>query len=125
MNSFAVPVIRYTGGIINRTAEDCMVLDRLTLKQMTLFKALHPRADVDRLYVPRKAGGSGLFSIHDTIQLEKSSILSYVAKSEELIIKQVKQHLMSAISWNPEVTKSSIVAQHVEQWRSKSDNGPG
>ena len=30
---------------------------------------------------------------------------------------------MSAISWNPEVTKSSIVAQHVEQWRSKSLHG--
>ena len=120
VNSFAVPVIRYTGGIINRTAEDCMVLDRLTRKQMTVFKALH---DVDRLYVSRKAGGRGLFSIHDTIQLEKSSLLSYIAKSEELIIKQVKQYLMSAVSWNPEVTKSSIVAQHVEQWRSKSLHG--
>ena len=30
---------------------------------------------------------------------------------------------MSTISWNPEVTKSSIVAQHVELWRSKSLHG--
>ena len=72
VNSFAVPVIHYIGGIINWTAEDCMVLDRLTRKQMTLFKALHPRADVDRLYVPRKSGGRGLFSIHARIQLEKA-----------------------------------------------------
>ena len=38
-------------------------------------------------------------------------------------MKQVKQHLMSLISWNPEVMKSSIVAQHVEQWRSNSLHG--
>ena len=34
---------------------------------MTMHKALHPRDDVDRLYVSRKEGGRGLASIHDSI----------------------------------------------------------
>ena len=29
---------------------------------MTMNKELHPRSDVDRIYVPRKKGGSGLIS---------------------------------------------------------------
>ena len=34
---------------------------------MTMHKALHPREDVDRLYVSRKEGGGGLASIEDNI----------------------------------------------------------
>ena len=33
---------------------------------MTMHKALHPRDDVDRLYVSRKEGGGGLASIEDS-----------------------------------------------------------
>ena len=32
---------------------------------MTMHKALHPRDDVDTLYVSRKEGGRGLASIED------------------------------------------------------------
>ena len=34
---------------------------------MTMHKALHPRDDVDRLYVPQKEGGRGLASIEDSV----------------------------------------------------------
>ena len=34
---------------------------------MTMHEALHPRDDVDRLYVPRKEGGRGLGSIKDSV----------------------------------------------------------
>ena len=38
------------------------------------FKALYPRVDVDCLHVAQKSSGRGLFSIYDTIQLEKGSL---------------------------------------------------
>ena len=34
---------------------------------MTMHKVLHPRDDVDRLYVSRKHGGRGLASIEDSV----------------------------------------------------------
>ena len=34
---------------------------------MTMHKALHPRDDVDRLYVSRKEGGRGLANIEDSV----------------------------------------------------------
>ena len=40
-------------------------MDQRTRKLMTMHKALHPRDDVDRLYVSRKEGGRGLASIED------------------------------------------------------------
>ena len=35
-------------------------MDQRTRKLMTMHKALHPRDDVDRLYMSRKEGGRGL-----------------------------------------------------------------
>ena len=32
-----------------------------------MHKALHPRDNADRLYVPRKEGGRGLVSIEDNV----------------------------------------------------------
>ena len=34
---------------------------------MTMHKALHPRDDVDKLYVSRKEGGRGLAIIEDSV----------------------------------------------------------
>ena len=34
---------------------------------MTMHKALHPRDDVGRLYLPRNEGGRGLASIEDSV----------------------------------------------------------
>ena len=43
-----------------------MIIIIIIITIMTLHKALHPRDDVDRLYVSRKEGGRGLTSIEDS-----------------------------------------------------------
>ena len=57
INSWAVPVIRYTAGIVDWTQAELEDLDRKTRKLMTANHALHPQSDVDRLYLPRQTGG--------------------------------------------------------------------
>ena len=42
-------------------------MDHRTRKLITMHKALHPRYDVDRLYVLRKEGGRELASIEDSV----------------------------------------------------------
>ena len=42
-------------------------MDQRTRKLMTMHKSLHPRDDVDKLYVSRKDGGRGLPSIEDSV----------------------------------------------------------
>jgi len=78
INGFAIPVVHYTAGIIHWTINDCFDLDRMTRKQMTLCNALHPRADVDRLYVPRKKGGSGLLSVSDVRSASGEQCFGYL-----------------------------------------------
>ena len=52
---------------------------------MTMHKALHPRDDVDRLYVSRKEGGRGLASIEDSVDASIQRLIDNIEKDEELI----------------------------------------
>ena len=52
MNTWAIPVVRYTAGIIDWTKAQLQDIDQKTRKLMTAFHALHLQSDVDRLYLP-------------------------------------------------------------------------
>ena len=47
-----------------------------------MHKALHPRDDVDRLYVSRKEGGRGLTSIEDRVDASIQRLEDYIEKHE-------------------------------------------
>jgi hypothetical protein len=55
----AVPVLRYSFGIINWHQAELRKLGRKTRKLLTIHGQHHPKAGVDRLYVSRKYGGRG------------------------------------------------------------------
>ena len=61
------------------TSEELKQMDQRTRTLMTMHKALHPRDNIDRLYVSRKEGRRGLASIKDnaSIRLE-----DYIEKHE-------------------------------------------
>jgi hypothetical protein len=66
----ALPVLRYSFGIINWRIEDIKKIDRKTRKILTMFKVHHPKADIDRLYVKRKEGGRGLVQVEAAFKAE-------------------------------------------------------
>ena len=61
--TLAVPVLRYNFGIVNWHQEELQKLERKTRKLLPIHGQHHPKADVDRLYVPRKQGGRGLMHL--------------------------------------------------------------
>ena len=65
-NTFAIPVLTPTIGILNWTKQEIRDLDIATREILTYTGSLHKRSDVNRLYVPRKFGGRGLTSVEDT-----------------------------------------------------------
>ena len=40
-------------------------MDRKKRKLLTIYRSLHPQADVGKLYVKRSQGGRGLISVED------------------------------------------------------------
>ena len=60
IKNWAVPVIRYTEGIVDWTIAELEDLDHKTRKLMTAHCTLHPQSDIDRLYLSRRIGERGL-----------------------------------------------------------------
>ena len=63
INTWAVPLVRYSGPFLKWTRDELKQIDQRIRKLMTMHKLLHPRDDVDRLYVSRKEEGRGLTNI--------------------------------------------------------------
>ena len=70
--------------------EELRELVQMTSKQMNIYKSLHPRSDIDRLYVPRKKGGQGLRSLEDLVLIQKTSLAEYVNNSQETTLQKLK-----------------------------------
>ena len=66
INNWAVPLVRYSEPFLKWTRE-LKQLGLRTRKLMTMYKALNPRDDVDRLNVPRKVRRRGLISIECSV----------------------------------------------------------
>ena len=116
----------YSVGIIGWTAHECAELDRLTRKQLTLYKAQHPHADIDRLYtcMSHKKGGRGLQSVAVVASLEKHSLSVYPTKSTEPIMAKVRNHLLpNVLADSGTISKSTIQLQHIDQWRGNALHG--
>jgi hypothetical protein len=74
----AVPVLRYSFGVINWRLEEIKQIDRKTRKMQTMYKMHHPKAEIDRLYVKRKEGGRGLVQIEAAYKTEIINIAEYL-----------------------------------------------
>jgi hypothetical protein len=78
IGTLAVPVFRYSFGIIDWRTEEIKQIDRKTRKMLTMYKMHHPKADIDRLYVKRKEEGRGLVQAEAAYKAEIINIAKYL-----------------------------------------------
>ena len=83
IGSLAVPVLRYSFGIVNWHQVELQNLDRKTRKLLTIHAQHHPKSDVDRLYVPRKQRGRGLIQLGAAHAVEITKLVKYVDRKED------------------------------------------
>ena len=60
INTLAVPLVTYSYNILDGNISEIRKIDVKTKKLFILHRMHHPRADVERLYVPHAQGGKGL-----------------------------------------------------------------
>ena len=83
---------------------------------MTMHEALHPRDDVDRLYVPRKEGGSGLACIEDSVDASIQRLEDYVEKHEGGLITAIRNNTDNTIDTRMTRTRK-------QKWEENSSMG--
>ena len=78
IDTWAVALLRYGAGIINWKVDELKIMDRMTRNTLTIYGALHPKSDIDRLYMKRRHGGRGLISIEMCVKSEENNLGLYV-----------------------------------------------
>ena len=97
--------VRYSGPFLKWTRGELKQMDQRTRKLMTMHKALHPRDDVDRLYVSRKKGGRGLASIEDNVDASIQRLEDYTEKHERGLITTIRNDTDNPIDERTTSTK--------------------
>ena len=107
--------------MIEWNQDELQQIDRKTRKLLTIYKAHHPQADVDRLYWKR-SGGRGLLSVEECEKIEKSNIEQYVSQSEEKLLQVANEESMER--GNVEMcTKKEMVKQRKKKFNVKRLHG--
>ena len=123
INSWAVSLLRYSGGIVNWTKSELAELDRKTRKLLTIHCALHLRSNVSRLYLPRREGGRGLISVEDAINIEERNINVYISQSQERLLKAAWERKNVDEIETPKEYKERIKRKRIEDWSGKQLHG--
>ena len=84
INTLATPVVTYSFNIVNWKMEEIRKLGRKTRKLLTMERMHHPRADVDRMYLPTNKGGRGLIA-YKTATIGLDAYLN-AAKNDPLLV---------------------------------------
>ena len=79
-------------------------------------KALHPRDDVDRLYVCRKVGGRGLASIEDSVDASIQRLEDYIEKPERGLITAIRNDADNNIDDRMTITRKQKLGKKTTLW---------
>ena len=88
VNTWAVSLLRYSAAFWKKC--ELQAIDRKTTKLFTIYGGLHPKFDVDRLYIPGKDEGRGSIAIKDCVGLAVRGLVVYIQGSKERLIQAAK-----------------------------------
>jgi len=137
VGSLAVPVLRYSFGIVNWHQKEVQKLDRRTRRLLTIHGQHHTKADVDRLYVPGKLGSRVLMQLEAAHAVEITKLVEYVDRKEDSLMQVVRTHqhntdsavlqtgrsLKTDVQRGTRKMKDNIAEKTKERWDGKRMHG--
>ena len=81
INTLAVPVVTYSFNIMNWKMSE---IKRLLL---TIHRMHHPKADVNRMYLPRKIKGRGLTKLETAYKSTTIGLETYLRNTDDALLQ--------------------------------------
>ena len=122
VNTWAVSLLTYSAAFVSWRKSELQTIDRKTRRLFIIYGALHPKSDVDRLYIPRKEGGRGLISIEDCVELAIRGLEVYVHGREERLIQAARGDKIDGLE-AASALKRSKKEKRLEDWKEKVLHG--
>ncbi|CAB3232935.1 unnamed protein product [Arctia plantaginis] len=77
LNTYAIPILTYSFGIIKWTKTDIEQIERTTRTTLTKHNNLHPKSAIERLTIKRENGGRGLIDIYHLWQKQVYNLKTF------------------------------------------------
>ena len=116
----AVSLLRYSAAFLDWTKFEMEQLDRQTRTLMTMHNAIHPKSNIDRLYLPRKDGGRGLLGVEDTVNIAKASLKKHTNNSTERLLISFRIMEEGEVIESEADMKKRKRAEGRESWKDKT-----
>jgi len=82
INTFAVPVLTYSFGIVKWNRTEIEDLQRRVKEQMERNRMLHPKSAIERFIIPRRNGGRGVMNLQWLHDKQIANIKKYFHKKK-------------------------------------------
>ena len=116
--------MQYSFGIIDWKISELKKIDTKTRKVLNMHNMLHPKADVERLYLPRRDAGRGLIEVETAFKTATIGLDHYLKHKERCYPKQLLEHDRSkatnSITKNATKFKREITMPEFENREHKS-----
>ena len=103
INTWAVPVFRYSAVIFDWKNSKLCNTDRKNRKVLNMYETLHSRSNVDRLYSPCSEGGKGLLNLEECVNAEKRSLGQYPKMNEDEWLRSAREEGLIREDGDPKV----------------------
>jgi hypothetical protein len=77
INTWCVPILTYTFGVIPWSQTEIEAFDRQVRVLMTEYRIHHPKSAMERLYLPRNMGGRGLINLQAMRKKQITNLKQY------------------------------------------------
>lgn len=131
INSYALPVLMYSFGVIRWTQTELDDLNRRVRVLFTKHRAHHPRSSVERFHLPRKKGGRGITDMKNLYYDQIENLRNFfIHKSEtsrihraisEIDNKITPLHLKNDSLETKE--RTTDINTKIQQWKAKELHG--
>ena len=119
INTWGVPVIRYSAGIVDWNNSELHNMHRKTRKVLNMYQALHPRSNVGRLYLPHSKGGKGLLSLKECVNAENRSLGQYLKMNEDEWLRSAWEEGLIKEDEDPQVYRERTSKSRLDEWQNK------
>ena len=92
INTLAIPVLTYSSNIVNWRRSEIKKRDTKIRKLMTCNRKHHPKADVDRLYIPRNERGRGMIQLELSLETTTIGMQKYLKTTKDWMLQLVHNH---------------------------------
>ena len=131
INTFAIPVLTYSFGIVHWSQTDLKKHQRLINTHMTKYRKHHPRSCIQRLTLPRHEGGRGLIDIQNLHNKQITTLRSFFHKTAQnsllhksIVLADIKHTPLNLKDPTPQSNETiTLPHQKLQAWLQKSLHG--